>query len=400
MTTQHLTFQVRGQDLVQIARDVFFERTWEAALHMLQESLDGLGVDTAIEILTGRKTLTGVNDLELVDETPEVRQEWEQRLADMLCGFAKLKDHWFRPYGYTDCFTGADVYNGEFTNRWIQAPDHGGGGRVPRIFGERESMGRWGAYRSLYYARRPADDLLTYADIDGRAMGVLWEQVLSPPFWLWPKRATPIGKVHGVSWLGGPEAADFQSALEEFLTQRRLRHMTPPPEKFATPRTDNPETGAMCRPEPEDITIERLPDHGILAELTQEMISRGCDADVVAGTLAAVTGRQDQTSKPEQADVRDSQSGYILPGGAFYACAYMEHRALGRRIFLWQEQREVEDPEKLAEKRGWIRLQKSATGGINIDCPRHPTDAQEMVLIEFKVAHGLELGDGQEDGSL
>lgn len=392
MTTQHLTFQVHGPDLVQIARDVFAERTWETALHMLQESLDGLDTDTATAILSGRKTLTGVNDLELVDETPEVRREWEQRLADMLCGFAKFKDHWFRPYGYTDCFTGADVYNGEFTNRWTPPPNHHG--VPPAVFGGHANMGQWGAYRSLYHARRPSDDLLTYADIDGRTTGVLWEQVLSPPFWLWPKRAAPIGKVHGVSWLGGPEAADFQSALEEFLTQRRLRRMTPPPEKFSTPRTANPESGATHRSEPEDITIERLPDKGILSELAQEMISQGCDPDVVAGTLAAVTGRQDQTSKPEPSDVRASQSGYILRDGAFYACAYMEHRALARRLFLWAEQQDVEDPEKLAEKRGWIRLQKSATGGINIDCPRHPTDAQAAALVEFKWRHGI----GDDDG--
>ena len=160
---------------------------------------------------------------------------------------------------------------------------------------------------------------MTYADIDGRTTGVLWEQVLPPPFWLWPERAVPIGKVHPVGWLGGLEAEAFQAALEVFLTQRELQHMTPDQIGKVHPATEVA-TGADVE---SDAAGAAYPTgDGILATLARQMVDQGIDADVVAGTLAAVTGRQDETTRPAQADVQTSPSGYILPGGAFYAATW------------------------------------------------------------------------------
>lgn len=372
-------FKLHGPDFVQIVRDLMFERTWQTALQMLQDGID-IGTDDAVAILSGRKTLVGCNSFELVDEDLETQKAHEAKLADMLLGVAKFKDHWFQPYGFADRFSAEDLpYAGQNRNRWIQPP---GDLSIPTWIRAAMNGGdAWGAYRCLFYALDPQQDLVTYARYAAKQCGILWKEVPAPPFWWRPRRPDPTEPVAHNSWLDGASAIEFQAALNEYTLSRPLRHMTPTPLRITEIGDSITRAAVMVAADAEP---DEEPSTDLFAMLGRDMIAKGMDPDAAAGVLAAVSGKQDETSPAEQGPVTASPSGYILPGGAFYPCGYHEHRALATRILREVDCKEGVDVEQEADRRGWVRLQKSAmSDDINEHCPRHLTDAQEHTLLEF-----------------
>lgn len=66
--TQVVHFSVEGGFLTNFVRSKFVEDTPKKAVHTLMESLPGMPEDLAIEIITGKKKLVGINDLYLEDD--------------------------------------------------------------------------------------------------------------------------------------------------------------------------------------------------------------------------------------------------------------------------------------------------------------------------------------------
>jgi len=240
-----------------------------------------------------------------------------------------------------------------------------------------------GVYRCLFYANDPQQDLVTYARYAATQCGILWQEVLAPPFWWRASRPEPTEPVAHNSWLDGVSTIEFQAALNEYTLVRPLRHMTPTPVRIAAVEVGDSIIGsAFVVPADEDLEDE--PSTDLFAMLGRDMIARGMSPDAAAGVLAAVAGKQDETSPAKRGPVTASPSGYILPEGQFYPCGYHEHRALATRILRQFTDEDGLDAEQEAERRGWVRLQKSAmSDDIHEHCPRHLTDAQEHTLLEF-----------------
>lgn len=69
MSQKTVHFSVEGEFLTELARDLFVEDTPKKAVRFLTESLIGMPEELAIEIVTGKKRLTGTNDV-LVEDDP------------------------------------------------------------------------------------------------------------------------------------------------------------------------------------------------------------------------------------------------------------------------------------------------------------------------------------------
>src|SRR5579864_1436584 len=82
-------FKVSGEFITQQARDLVSEGDWQAGLRLLSKDVIGLGHDRAVDILKGRKRLTGVNTVTLEDEDKAVARKWKKRLNWLFCGVVR-----------------------------------------------------------------------------------------------------------------------------------------------------------------------------------------------------------------------------------------------------------------------------------------------------------------------
>ena len=73
-------FSISGDWLTEHVRERMLSDMEESALTLLVEHLDGMTYEQALAVLLGEKRLTGVNDLELVDEDPDAAQAWHGTL--------------------------------------------------------------------------------------------------------------------------------------------------------------------------------------------------------------------------------------------------------------------------------------------------------------------------------
>jgi hypothetical protein len=87
--------------------------------------------------------------------------------------------------------------------------------------------------------------------------------------------------------------------------------------------------------------------------------------------------------KPGLDTKMESVNGWLLPNGKFYGCGSMEHAGLAHGLI---DDEKVEDPEKEAEKRGWIKLARSITGFHCIGSKK-PTQKQRNRLFDYAQFH-------------
>lgn len=100
-------FRIEGEWFTNLARDMVKEGRWRPALALLTESLDGLGLDDAVALLKGTKKLTGVNNLDITEDTAEL--EMERRLDWLYGNWFLYKGQLFCPRGRITLFLPEDM---------------------------------------------------------------------------------------------------------------------------------------------------------------------------------------------------------------------------------------------------------------------------------------------------
>jgi len=174
-------FTISGAFMTKHHRSLVLERRWNFALEALVQSLHGFTYDYAISILKGDKKLIGDTKydegLDLADEDPKVKAEYEERLDFLYKGVLRRDTDYFRPYAVVTNFGPEDM---RFTS--------------PRLMGDLREMSEleWIEQRGRHYTRNRDSDLifsLNTANADINSVGrhvVLFEHVEMPPFWINP----------------------------------------------------------------------------------------------------------------------------------------------------------------------------------------------------------------------
>lgn len=197
-TTRTLYFKVSGEFVTETARDLMIEEGWRKGLGFLTRSLHDMDESMAIRILKGEKRLEGVNDLELVDDTPEAQAAIKARLDYIFKGVFSFENRLWKPYGVVECYGYDDMmmansidngsYSGEFLrNRYFRAA------RNRLSFHPARSRGIWKEknqllnLRSVYYLDNPASDIAVLCPTSSgatMAKDVLCERFEEePPLW-------------------------------------------------------------------------------------------------------------------------------------------------------------------------------------------------------------------------
>lgn len=346
-------FSIDGSYLANTARNFVTEGRWRDGLGLLTRGLEGISTDDAISILRGTHTLTGVNEVDLVEDGSE---EAAEHIALVLWQNAGL---WRRP--------GKGLWAPYASVISLDRRD------IPEDRSFRLDPEKFGHQRILFYADDPAKDWETdEREILGRlGLGaVLWRKVPDPPLWL--------------------EGSDTSgAALTEFLQSHRLEERGPWDEGSDGIR--RPELTAGRRDVDPLMDFEQIErDLGVEVSAADRLaLTLGVEGKMAEAVHAIFDPPDD--SKPEPDDQFCGTGGYILPDGRFFSCGYMKHRQLAARILRWYfDGFEAEDPQIEADRRNWLRIQPSVLGHTSFLSPKgRPTKAQERALANWCIAHEM-----------
>jgi hypothetical protein len=126
----------------------------------------------------------------------------------------------------------------------------------------------------------------------------------------------------------------------------------------------------LIRRKPQDVVAEPLEERGHAAwfgkaGLVESGNLRGTPVykEKVIQDIVEPTWKSE---KPTPDPKYSSPFGWVLPNGDFYGCDYMGHMSLCRDIFeLTLKEKELTNPEKEAEKRGWLKIGSAMTSAFN-----------------------------------
>lgn len=114
--------------------------------------------------------------------------------------------------------------------------------------------------------------------------------------------------------------------------------------------------------------------------MAQRLEMAGFDPTALATPEAMINRGYDKT--PELDERMESVNGWLQPNGNYYACGAMEH--VGCAASLLPEG--TADPEREAERLGWIKLVKSMTG-FHCMGQKKPTKKQLNKLFDYATQH-------------
>jgi len=152
-------FSITGEFITATVRDAVLSDMPQAAMRILAEGLTEMPIGVAYAILRGDKRLDGVNTLEVIDEDPAVREEYQGRLRYLYAGRFVVGTQTYRPYAALVCgWDGRDMKGRptEFSMispRFLTTAPSGSMDPTSRFR-------RISIERALYYARDPAHDCL------------------------------------------------------------------------------------------------------------------------------------------------------------------------------------------------------------------------------------------------
>lgn len=167
-TSHTAHFQIEGAFLTQLARDFVREGNWRKAYTFLMENLHGMDSQIAMDIVQGKKKLTGVNDLELADDDceAEVKEwlDWQFRHCFTFEGRV------FRPYGFVSTLRREDWHHANRiaahldedmldNSLWRKAEEALSESCGVRSFNPWSNYEHVLKFRPAYYARRRDKDL-------------------------------------------------------------------------------------------------------------------------------------------------------------------------------------------------------------------------------------------------
>ena len=212
----------------------------------------------------------------------------------------------------------------------------------------------------------PTNDRVEFVNIHGRneTLAVLFEKVRCPPFW--------INTISSVSDCWKLSILEYEKAGIKLQERGNIC-------KFAkTSKYETEEKNETSREYFENELIEKVADN--------------CEPDraAIKGTIEHVFGDEDE-SVPVACDPKEHDYGWILRDGKFYGCEYHGHAILAKRLLKQESDKEHENPEDEAEKRGWIKITKSAIDGKYMMFSRKaPNKNQEKTLIDWSIPRGVD----------
>jgi hypothetical protein len=364
-------FTITGECIQRVSRELILEDKWEQALALIKDGLEGITTDQAISVLKGEYQLTGDSKVGvnlIPEEDNDELETYKKEVKRHYAGRVKLarSDLWFIPYSVIKCFTAQDIGSPKiWSDREINLrKDRENDGFY---VGKVKDKSDWAYHRAMYYANDPMlDRAYSIKNKDEASMNIVLFQVCSSrPF-----------------WMGVPKNA--QEAVEELKSNGGyLREI--PNETFIKdddgkiiPKSvfDSYEKRPLACSTDKSNPLERL--------VPEEL--KHISSDLIKG----VTGTHDDSSPIEVDPLFTARSGYVLKNGDFYGCGYMEHPSLVKRILihaLKESIDNIEDFEKEADKRSWLRIQQSFTKDINFCVLRKLTQAQIDTLFDFVTKH-------------
>ena len=359
-------FSICGDYLTKILRDLVLEDKWEHSLKTASECILGISTDQAITILKGEYKLTGNSQIGMgyEKEDPEIEQEHKERIQKYYCGRCKLgrSDLWFEPYAIVGSYCAADIKGPSiWAEREISLrPERGNDGFKESIVYRGDWGGSdWAYGRAMYYAHNPMSDRayvlqVREEDIHKNCSTVLFRVCPSRPIWCdYPKNA--------------------QAAVLECEANGKSLHVIEI-EPFI--KSYNDEFKPKSVVDSEETILDKTQ--------TFENLVPGHLKHIAKDIAKGLSGEQDFESVVEKDVELNSLSGYILPDGEFYGCGYMEHPALATRILKHVFNVEgVDDPQKEADNRGWLRIQRQASNDIALSKSRKLTQRQIDKMFDF-----------------
>lgn len=386
------TFRIGGEFITRQARTFVIESDWERAIQFLTDGLGGFTYDHAVSVLKGEQKLVGDLDLDLdlEPEDPAAVAEYLNQIQWLWAGSVKDRFGWWRPYAKVTSWGEDDFYGIKHARFSRVSGSVAGVGAASQQSRLNDKLNR-----SHFYADDPSRDrteLLVCQDERGfrDETVILFKEVSPPPFWLHKNNS-------------------FQAALDEYLRHYTLeqrgnseysaarRRVDEVRESFAKFQTGPPKTEAP------GATPESPPAaDSVLEELVRMAAENsGLPIEGLRSTLAAATGTQDETSKPQDSKTLLEEHAWVTPDGKFWPCRFHEHAALSARIWKHVFGRELTDqdnPERMAEAAGWVKISTSQIDGKPmIYAERHATPHQQDVIEAWRALHGHKDPEARED---
>ena len=351
-------FVIDGEFITTHARDRLIEGYWREAERFLQ-TIDGLSHTQMVDILSGRSKMTGNSDDGLALEDDDATEEMSAQFERMWGGCVHYRDKYWKPYAVVVGWGPRDVgagtrYDHPLYNYHSTAVPHG-------RMNQGRALTKWLQSRNVAYMNHKQDDLQHILDVPehGEELSgthcILWEECQMPP-----------------SWFDIAQGANWQLGLENYLKHHRLdvrdHSSWFSDDDWVEERTriDRDARGLDDEDEEEETPVEsKMSD--VITDLATGI---GLPADAAKGLGKFLSGDLTEAA-PEAADMsvfKDIYHGWVLKDGRIFACDYHHHAVLAAAILkhefgLADDDDEVADAEKAGEKRGWIRISKSALNG-------------------------------------
>lgn len=361
----NVSFRVSGEFITEMSRNIFAEGRWRRAFNFLIESVEGLSVEQAIDVLTGKKKFIGINEIDLVDDEDE-HLEYDEIVQYHYGAIYELKNNFYQPYAYVDSYCEDDLVG----------PGHDGLNKHHPHCTHRMSTSRKvdSIWRALYYSDDGTNDCALSLNLNEyhneaatRDVVVLFKMVQMPPFWMttttYPQESLDAFLISG-HMLQRRGGFCRIAAREGFYDKLRNENLEP-------------------------VNSSEIPI-GLSPSFVQDMANAtGIDPE----TIESLTSEHDFDSQPLTDSDLISNYGYVLLDGSFYGCRFFEHKALATRILKHvvgipadKKEDAEKDPDKYGENLGWVKITKGQFDKKNkIVLPRMPTVAQKETLQRWLV---------------
>lgn len=122
----------------------------------------------------------------------------------------------------------------------------------------------------------------------------------------------------------------------------------------------------------------------VAAMARTNMMMAGMDPDSVPSIDALLN--RGSTIKPTLCSDMSAPSGWLLPDGKYYPCGAMEHVGLAETLLKDDVSKEA-NSERLAEKRGWIKISKAPILGFHCTAFKKATAKQLTKLWDYCQKH-------------
>lgn len=108
-----VNFNVDGKFIADLAREKVTEGDWQDAINFLIDSFIGMNIEHAIDLITCKYDLTGVNDILTCDIDQKYKKNYYKEIDYLYRNYFYYEGYWIQPYYVIDNFGIYDMYNKE-----------------------------------------------------------------------------------------------------------------------------------------------------------------------------------------------------------------------------------------------------------------------------------------------